>query len=159
MLERAVEEEPSEIFVKHEIPFDLSLAGSLMEEIRLLLIDEFEGYSHLSNLPTLKVLQLDDITSGLSLLKDYVSTMSSDITRNIDKKKRLVNQLKEEVASLQAQAKENDEKRHELEDELEMKESDLASYTQRIQLITEENDKLRSQILEYREQVIITISN
>lgn len=154
-LERAIEEEPSEIFVKHEVPFDLSLVGSLLDEIRTLLVDEFEGYSHLSNLPNIKVTQLDDISSGISLLKDYISTMSGDMSKSMDKRKRLVHQLKQQLAKMEADLEESREKNDELEEELQMKDGDLASSTLQLQVATEEKRKLRSQFLEQREQVNI----
>ena len=140
--------------MKNDIPFDLALAGSLIDEIRLLLIDEFEGYSHLSKLPSIKVVTLDDITSALSLLKDYVSTMSSDVTKNNEKRTRLINQLKEQIVSLQAEAKESTEKIHELEEELEMKDNDLATSTHQLRISTEEKNKIWSQVLQQKEQVM-----
>ena len=127
--------------------------SSLLEEIQTLLVDEFEGYSHLSNLPTLKVKQLDDITSGLSLLKDYVSTMSNDVTKNNDKRKRLIHQLKNQVAEMETKLKMETEKQEKLQEELESKEDELVSSSLQLQVIKEEKNKLWSQVLEQREEV------
>ena len=127
--------------------------SSLLEEIRTLLVDEFEGYSHLSNLPTLRVKQLDDITSGLSLLKDYVSTMSNDVTKNNDKRKRLIHQLKNQVAEMETKLKMEAEKQEKLQEELESKEDELVSSSLQLQVIKEEKNKLWSQVLEQREEV------
>ena len=128
--------------------------SSLLEEIRTLLVDEFEGYSHLSNLPTLKVKHLDDITSGLSLLKDYVSTMSNDVTKNNDKRKRLIHQLKNQVAEMETKLKMESEKQEKLQEELESKEDELVSSSLQLQVIKEEKNKLWSQVLEQREEVL-----
>lgn len=129
-----------------------------MEDIRTLLVDEFEGYSHLSDLPNIKVTQLDDISSGLSLLKDYVSTMSSDVNKSMDKRKRLVHQLKKQLANMETEVKEWKEKSNELEEELHMKDGDLTSSTHQLQLVAEEKRKHWTQVLEQREQVhLITI--
>lgn len=128
--------------------------SSLLEEIRTLLVDEFEGYSHLSNLPVLKVKQLDDITSGLSLLKDYVSTMSNDVTKNNDKRKRLIHQLKDQVVEMETKLKMEAEKQEKLQEELESKEDELASSSLQLQVIKEEKTKLWSQVIEQREEVL-----
>ena len=128
--------------------------SSLLEEIRTLLVDEFEGYSHLSNLPALKVKQLDDITSGLSLLKDYVSTMSNDVTKNNDKRKRLIHQLKDQVVEMETKLKMEAEKQEKLQEELESKEDELASSSLQLQVIKEEKTKLWSQVIEQREEVL-----
>ncbi|XP_019854093.1 PREDICTED: FYVE and coiled-coil domain-containing protein 1-like [Amphimedon queenslandica] len=152
-LERAIEEEPSEIFVRHEVPFDLSLVGSLLEEIRTLLVDEFEGYSHMTNLPSIKVKQLDDISSGLSLLKDYVLTMSSDVTKSMDKRNRLVHQLKQQVFKIEEELKAEQRKAKDLEEEVQSKESDLASTSLQLQVTSDEKRKFWSQVVEQREQI------
>lgn len=152
-LERAIEEEPSEIFVRHEVPFDLSMVGSLMEEIRTLLVDEFEGYSHMTNLPSIKVKQLDDISSGLTLLKDYISTMSSDVSKSMDKRNRLVLQLKQQLMKAEGKLGEIKEREAELEEEVKTKETDLASTSLQLQVMSEEKRKMWAQVVEQREQV------
>lgn len=152
-LERAIEEEPSEIFVRHEVPFDLSMVGSLMEEIRTLLVDEFEGYSHMTNLPSIKVKQLDDISSGLTLLKDYISTMSSDVSKSMDKRNRLVLQLKQQLMKAESKLGDAKEREAELEEEVKTKETDLASTSLQLQVMSEEKRKMWAQVVEQREQV------
>jgi hypothetical protein len=116
-----------------------------MSEIRLLMIDEFEGYTSSSSLPSIKVDKMDDITSGLSLLKDYLSTMSSDVNSNLEKRQRLIYQLKSEMSQLQVELKEASEKYNELEEEIDMKEKDLIKSTQQVKLVNEERNALLMQ--------------
>ncbi len=58
ILEHALEEHPTEIFVRHEVPFNLPLVGSLLADIRSNLIERCDQ-EHMSNLkhalPDLKV--------------------------------------------------------------------------------------------------------
>ena len=107
----------------------------------------------MTNLPSLKVTQLDDISSGLSLLKDYVSTMSSDVTKSIDKRNRVVPQLQEQLEKKKGELKDMQGKVTELEEEVQSKESDLASTSLQLQVTSDEKRKFWSQVVEQREQV------
>lgn len=85
ILERAIEEEPTEIFIRQEIPFDLDLVGSLLSDIRDNLIACSSQGGHTlfhpqAQLPQLKVTKLDDITSCLDLLRDYIVSWSRDLS-------------------------------------------------------------------------------
>ena len=88
LLERAVEEQPTEIFIKHEVPFNIDLVGSLLGNIRSNLIgqDFGESPSHpfpkKAMLPELQVSKLDDITSCLTVLSDYITSWSHDVAKN-----------------------------------------------------------------------------
>lgn len=87
ILERAVEEHATEIFVKQEIPFDLGLVGTLLAEIRTSLIDQEDIVNperdvHTSSLPELRVVKMDDITSCLTMLKDYVASLSREVSNS-----------------------------------------------------------------------------
>ena len=81
-LERAIEEEPTEIFVRHEIPFDLVLVGTLLADIQDSLTT-FSAHTLLQpqvQLPQLKVNKMDDITSCLDLLKGFMGAWSRDLS-------------------------------------------------------------------------------
>lgn len=82
-LERATEEQPSEIYVKQEIPFTLEEVGMFLADIRSSLIgrDDNDHAPHRS-LPPLKVDKMDDITSCLCMLNNFISSWSRDIARN-----------------------------------------------------------------------------
>ena len=84
ILERAVEEHATEIFVKQEIPFDLGLVGILLADIRTSLVDQEDvinpGKGGHGSLPELRITKMDDITSCLALLKDYVVSLSREVT-------------------------------------------------------------------------------
>ncbi len=99
-MERAVEEEATEVFVRHEIPFDLELVGSLMTDIGSNLAKcGSEGdhtLFHTQPLPQLKVVQMDDITSCLDLLRDYSGSWSRMVSKKAGK-------LLEESRSLKVQ--------------------------------------------------------
>ena len=84
-LEHAVEEEASEIFVRHEIPFNLELVGTLLSSIRENLMSQDVQGDHAffrpqKPLPQLQVSKMDDITSCLDLLKDYTASWSHDLS-------------------------------------------------------------------------------
>ena len=86
-LEHAVEEEASEIFVRHEIPFNLELVGTLLSDIRDNLTsctaqgDHAPFFQPRRPLPQLQVTKMDDITSCLDLLKDYIASWSHDLSK------------------------------------------------------------------------------
>ena len=100
-LEEAIEEEPSKVFVKKEIPFELGMASSLLAELSTLLVEELEGYAQSVTLPDLGVQKLDDITSGLALLRDYVSARSRDASKASTK--QVISELRASVTELEAQ--------------------------------------------------------
>ena len=84
MLEKAVEEEPSEIYVRREIPFDLQLVGTLLTDIRDCIKmggDPAHRLVEEGPLPELKVTKLDDVTSGLTVLKSFVATWTQEVAR------------------------------------------------------------------------------
>ena len=83
VLERGVEEEASEIYVRQEIPFSIELVSNLLDDIRCNLVGQSEtigGHTHLC--PELEVVKLDDITSCLTILRDYITAWSHDVTKN-----------------------------------------------------------------------------
>ena len=71
------------MYIKQEIPFSIELVSSLLDDIRCNLVGQSEtigGQTHLC--PELEVAKLDDITSCLTILRDYVTSWSRDITKN-----------------------------------------------------------------------------
>lgn len=77
-----MEEEPSEIFIWREIPFDLELVGALVADIRDCIgTDHTHSVCPPGHLPELRVTKLDDVTSCLSLLKNCVTSWVQDISR------------------------------------------------------------------------------
>ena len=72
VLERAVEEHPTEIFVKHDVPFNLPLVGSLLAEIRGSLIGQCDDHMipYKNALPDLKVsdIHITTTTSCIPIL-------------------------------------------------------------------------------------------
>lgn len=100
-LENTIEEEPTKVFVKQEIQFELGLASSLLAELSTLLVEELEGYSQSVTLPDLCIHKLDDITSGLTLLRDYVSARSQDVSKTSSK--QAISELRAMVTELEAQ--------------------------------------------------------
>ena len=88
-----MEEEATEIFIRHEIPFNLELVGSLLSDIRDSLLasprhtpqgDHAFLQPH-KPLPQLQVTKMDDLTSCLDLLKDYIISWSHDLSKRGDK--------------------------------------------------------------------------
>ena len=74
------------MYVRQEIPFNLELVGSLLSDIRDKLTTPFisEGSHTLFQpqgaLPQLRVTKMDDITSCLDVLRDYVTSWSRDLS-------------------------------------------------------------------------------
>lgn len=90
-LERAIEEEPTEIFVRHEIPFNLELVGSLLADIGESLTacstsqNDHAFFQAPTQLPQLKVDKMDDITSCLDLLCGYITSWSRNLAKRGNK--------------------------------------------------------------------------
>lgn len=107
MLERGIEEEASEVYVKQEIPFSIELVSSLLDDIRCNLVGQsetFGGQTHLC--PELQVVKLDDITSCLTVLRDYITTWSRDVTKNTHTLQEEVRQAKVQLADIDMQLQE-----------------------------------------------------
>lgn len=134
------------MFVKQEIPFDIKLVSNLFSELRSILTDEFEGYTQESVLPEISVTKLDDITSGLSLLKDYIVTMSEDITDNTHKSHEVIKQLRKEATALNAKLKESNELATTCQ-------TQLKSSIKMVESVKKENISLQQKIEEQDEQV------
>ena len=100
-----MEEQPSEVFVQQQIPFDIHVVSKLFSELQVILTDEFEGYTQESLLPEIKVTELDDITSGLSLLKDYITTMSEGMTNDTHKSHEVIGKLRQQLTEAERQLK------------------------------------------------------
>ena len=105
ILERAVEEQPTEIFVKQEIPFDLELVGTLLDEIRNSLVGR-NSSPHPSSLPELMVTKMDDITSCLTVLRDYVASISCDIATSGSVFQLELKRSRDQVTDLELQLQE-----------------------------------------------------
>ena len=105
ILERAVEEQPTEIFVKHEIPFDLELVGTLLEEIRGSLVGGSTPTQQRS-LPELRVTKMDDITSCLAVLRDYVASVSCNFAGKRDAFQLELKHSREQITDLELQLQE-----------------------------------------------------
>ena len=107
LLEQGVEEEASEIYVKQEIPFSIDLVGSLLDDIRCNLVGQSEtigGQTHLC--PELDVTKLDDITSCLTILRDYITSWSRDVTKNSHTLQEEVRRATEQLADVEMQLQE-----------------------------------------------------
>ena len=95
-----MEEQPTEIFVKHEVPFNIELVGSLLTNIRSNLIGQDFGQSpthpapKTAMLPELQVSKLDDITSCLTVLSDYITSWSHDVAKDSRSMKNELRDLK-----------------------------------------------------------------
>ena len=105
ILERAVEEQPTEIFVKQEIPFDLGLVGTLLDEIRNSLIGG-NSSTHQSFLPELRVTKMDDITSCLTVLRDYVASISCDVAKTGNMFQLELKRSRDQITDLELQLQE-----------------------------------------------------
>ena len=105
ILERAVEEQPTEIFVRHEIPFDLELVGTLLEEIRGSLVGGSTPTQQRS-LPELIVTKMDDITSCLAVLRDYVASVSCNFAGKRDAFQLELKHSREQITDLELQLQE-----------------------------------------------------
>jgi hypothetical protein len=106
-LERGIEEEASEIYVKQEIPFSISLVSSLLDDIRCNLVGQSEtigGHTHLC--PDLEVTKLDDVTSCLTVLRDYITAWSCDVTKNSHSLQEEVRQARVQMADMEMQLQE-----------------------------------------------------
>lgn len=119
MLERGIEEEASEIYVKQEIPFSIELVSNLLDDIRCNLVGQSEtigGQTHLC--PELQVVKLDDITSCLTVLRDYITTWSRDVTKNSHTLQEEVRQAKVQLADIEMQLQETIRESEGVEDSL-----------------------------------------
>lgn len=119
MLERGIEEEASEIYVKQEIPFSIELVSNLLDDIRCNLVGQSEtigGQTHLC--PELQVVKLDDITSCLTVLRDYITTWSRDVTKNSHTLQEEVRQAKVQLADVEMQLQETLRESEGVEDSL-----------------------------------------
>ena len=105
ILERAIEEQPTEIFVRHEIPFDLELVGTLLEEIRGSLVGGSTPTQQKS-LPELRVTKMDDITSCLAVLRDYVASVSCNFAGKRDAFQLELKHSREQITDLELQLQE-----------------------------------------------------
>lgn len=107
LLEQGIEEEASEIYVKQEIPFSIELVSNLLDDIRCNLVGQSEtigGQTHLC--PELEVKKLDDITSCLTILRDYITAWSRDITKNSHTLQEEVRRAKVQLADVEMQLQE-----------------------------------------------------
>ena len=89
--------------MRQEIPFDLDLVGTLLEEIRCNLIGQNDQYY---TLPELRVTKLDDITSCLSLLRDYITSWSHDMAKNSTVRAGELRRSRDKVEDLELQLQE-----------------------------------------------------
>lgn len=124
-LEQALEEEASELLVKQDVRFDLPLVGSLLNELRTLLMDQLEDYTQPVEVPEVTVTTMDDIASGLTLLRDYVLSKSYAVVKVGGVGKAEVEMelkhCRERVSDLERQVKEGGETRVGLEQQLEVR--------------------------------------
>ena len=107
VLEQGIEEEASEIYVKQEIPFSIELVSNLLDDIRCNLVGQSEtigGQTHLC--PELDVTKLDDITSCLTTLRDFVTAWSRDITKNSHMLQEEVRRATVQLADVELQLQE-----------------------------------------------------
>ena len=84
MIEKAIEEQPSEIYIKREIPFDLDMVGTLLVDIRDCFKpagEHAQGLVDVGPLPELRVTKLDDITTGLSVLKSCIMSWTQEMSQ------------------------------------------------------------------------------
>ena len=110
--------------MKQSVPFDLPLAGSLLNELRSLLMEHLEDYTQPVEVPDISVAELDDITSGLTLLRDYVLSKSYGVIKmggvGRAEADAELNQCKERVSELERQVKEGVEGKTSLQQQLEV---------------------------------------
>lgn len=99
-----MEEHPTEIFVRQEVPFDLGLVGTLMNEIshNLGTRASSSSSSHAS-LPPLTIATLDDVTSCLVLLRDYIAVWSQEAGLMRDRLEEQLRAAREQAADLRLQ--------------------------------------------------------
>ena len=121
-----------------------------MEELRTLLLDEFEGYSQMSSLPSLKVSTHDDITSGLTVLRDYVTIMSQDVIKNSSKGE---SELKKRVGEMEGQLKRSEEQVRRLEDQVKQLKSEVAGSSKLLESTREERDSFIAEATDLKHQV------
>ena len=107
--------------MKQSVPFDLPLAGSLLNELRSLLMEHLEDYTQPVEVPEISVGELDDITSGLTLLRDYVLSKSYGVIKMGGVGRAEADaELKERVSELERQVKEGVEGKTSLQQQLEV---------------------------------------
>ena len=141
------------MFVRQEIPFDINVVSRLFSELRSVLTDEFEGYTQDSVLPEITVDKLDDITSGLSLLKDYITTMSQDVTDSSRKSHEVIKELRSQLADANNQLKESQRQMDKMRMEAETSEMHIKSTLKMVDNIKEEKAVLRRQVVQQEEEV------
>ena len=83
--------------------------------------------------------------------------MSHDVTKNKNKGKRVVSDLKKQLAEVEGQLKEYKEKEEVLEAEIENTNVQLATSLKQLENTTEEKTRLWKQVLQHREEVYIYI--
>ena len=81
--------------------------------------------------------------------------MSHDVTKNKNKGKRVVSDLKKQLAEVEGQLKEYKEKEEVLEAEIENTNVQLATSLKQLENMTEEKTRLWKQVLQHREEVYI----
>jgi hypothetical protein len=157
-LERGIEEEASEIYVKQEIPFSISLVSSLLDDIRCNLVGQSEtigGHTHLC--PGLEVTKLDDVTSCLTVLRDYITAWSCDVTKNSHSLREEVRQARVQMADMEMQLqetmKESEGVENSLLNQLQDTRDDLQLCSNQIQELLDDNVTLKSSLSRGRAKV------
>ena len=79
--------------------------------------------------------------------------MSQDVTKNKNKGKRVVSDLKKQLAEVEGQLKEYKEKEEVLEAEIENTNVQLATSSKQMENMTDEKTRLWKQVLQHREEV------
>ena len=124
--------------------------STLFAELRSVLTDEFEGYTQESVLPEITVTKLDDIPSGLCLLKEYIMTMSEDITDSTHKSHEVIKGLRQQLTETKKQLKESRE--------LTMaKQAQLASSQKTVDTLMEEKANLKKESAKQEEEVCLLV--
>lgn len=149
-----MEEHPTEIFVRQEVPFDLGLVGTLMNEILHNLSTRASGHA---SLPPLTIATLDDITSCLMLLRDYIVVWSQEAGRTRDELEDKLRVAREQAADLKLQLEATLEESESSESSLLVKLQDswleLEGHATQLQYASDSNVSLERELSLSRQKV------
>ena len=129
------------------------MVSRLFSDIRSVLTEEFEGYTQESVLPEINVAKLDDVSSALSLLKDYVTTMSEDVTGNSHRNHEVIKELRYQSTEGKRQLKDSEEKVITCQMQIKSLHKMVDTVKEDNAVLKEENVALQDQIVNQEQEV------
>ena len=149
-----MEEHPTEIFVRQEVPFDLDLVSTLMNEISRNLSAQSSGHA---SLPPLTISTLDDVSSCLMMMRDYAVMCGQEGALRRGGLEGQLATMREHVVDLELQLEdtlqESESSENSLLSHLNDSRQNLQSNAARLQRARASNSSLEHEVLCSRERV------